>query len=431
MKMESGWVNRAKRSAAETFPPPFSSSASSISQWLNPTENWSARSWKADFPKSQSRWEKSKRQAAQCSWFVTDSEVSTQEKVRTTASDLPWIKTTVSGALSSPATWFSAALLTRGLQPGDHKPTEMRRVSSGDQAGGIESSGEFQCPQQRGALDVGSGHSGHLGLLLKPPESHPMSKGDPLKADLPQYCKECKFHEIPPDIKEVGVKHFWEKLQPNSLGSLKGGSSPVGDPAAQTLTLTLFDSVSFQPLTFKEPCFEESTKVTEEPKLIQKLQLDITHEKQDLFCMIDTESNFDSVLTSRRANYPGFNNPRDWAFSIGFLAESTHVKCPQGSDVSVSVVSMTVYRADRSDTENSPNQIHANSALRFQLSQENLKEKAVFKIRQTYEDRNGFRQAKAKAWPSDMHEATEEERAEDLQMTGPAHLEISDYAVDM
>ncbi|KAI4549829.1 hypothetical protein MG293_002159 [Ovis ammon polii] len=82
------------------------------------------------------------------SWFVTDSEVSTQEKVRTTASDLPWIKTTVSGALSSPATWFSAALLTRGLQPGDHKPTEMRRVSSGDQAGGIESSGEFQCPQQ-------------------------------------------------------------------------------------------------------------------------------------------------------------------------------------------------------------------------------------------------------------------------------------------
>ncbi|KAI4580354.1 hypothetical protein MJT46_001722, partial [Ovis ammon polii x Ovis aries] len=74
----------------------------------------------------------------------------------------------------------------------------------------------------RGALDVGSGHSGHLGLLLKPPESHPMSKGDPLKADLPQYCKECKFHEIPPDIKEVGVKHFWEKLQPNPLGSLKG-----------------------------------------------------------------------------------------------------------------------------------------------------------------------------------------------------------------
>ncbi|KAI4549831.1 hypothetical protein MG293_002161 [Ovis ammon polii] len=139
--------------------------------------------------------------------------------------------------------------------------------------------------------------------------------------------------------------------------------------------------------------------------------------------MIDTESNFDSVLTSRRANYPGFNNPRDWAFSIGFLAESTHVKCPQ--------VHLAVYRADRSDTENSPNQIHANSALRFQLSQENLKEKAVFKIRQTYEDRNGFRQAKAKAWPSDMHEATEEERAEDLQMTGPAHLEISDYAVDM
>lgn len=55
----------------------------------------------------------------------------------------------------------------------------------------------------------------------------------------------------------------------------------------------------------------------------------------------------------------------------------------------------------------------ANSVLkRFQLSQENLKEKAVFKIRQTYEDRNGFCQAKAKVWPSDMHEATEEERAE-------------------
>ena len=45
--------------------------------------------------------------------------------------------------------------------------------------------------------------------------------------------------------------------------------------------------------------------------------------------MIDTESNFDSMLTSRRANYPGFNNPRDWAFSNGFLEESTRVKCPQ------------------------------------------------------------------------------------------------------
>ena len=59
------------QSAAETFPPPFSSSASSICQWLNPTENWSARSWKADFPKSQSRWEKSKRQAAQCRWTTS------------------------------------------------------------------------------------------------------------------------------------------------------------------------------------------------------------------------------------------------------------------------------------------------------------------------------------------------------------------------
>ena len=39
-----------------------------------------------------------------------------------------------------------------------------------------------------------------------------VSLADPLKADLPQYCKECKFHEIPPDMKEVGVKHFWEKL---------------------------------------------------------------------------------------------------------------------------------------------------------------------------------------------------------------------------
>ena len=45
--------------------------------------------------------------------------------------------------------------------------------------------------------------------------------------------------------------------------------------------------------------------------------------------MIDTESNFDNLLTSRRANYLGFNNPRDWASGIGFLAESTRVKCPQ------------------------------------------------------------------------------------------------------
>ncbi|KAI4549830.1 hypothetical protein MG293_002160 [Ovis ammon polii] len=88
-----------------------------------------------------------------------------------------------------------------------------------------ESNGKENPVSIKGALDVGSGHSGHLGLLLKPPESHPMSKGDPLKADLPQYCKECKFHEIPPDIKEVGVKHFWEKLQPNPLGSLKGGKN--------------------------------------------------------------------------------------------------------------------------------------------------------------------------------------------------------------
>ena len=46
---------------------------------------------------------------------------------------------------------------------------------------------------------------------------------DPLKADLPQHCKECKFPEIPPGIKEVGVKHFSEKLQPKPLGNLKGG----------------------------------------------------------------------------------------------------------------------------------------------------------------------------------------------------------------
>ena len=38
------------------------------------------------------------------SWFVTDSEVSTQEKVRTTASGSLWIKTTVSGAPASSAT---------------------------------------------------------------------------------------------------------------------------------------------------------------------------------------------------------------------------------------------------------------------------------------------------------------------------------------
>ena len=38
------------------------------------------------------------------SWFVTDSEVSTQEKVRTTASSSLWIKTTVSGAPASSAT---------------------------------------------------------------------------------------------------------------------------------------------------------------------------------------------------------------------------------------------------------------------------------------------------------------------------------------
>lgn len=55
----------------------------------------------------------------------------------------------------------------------------------------------------------------------------------------------------------------------------------------------------------------------------------------------------------------------------------------------------------------------ANSILkRFQLSQETLKEKAVFKIRHTSEDRNAFCQAKAKAWASDMHVAAEEERGE-------------------
>lgn len=59
------------QSAAETFPPPSSWSASSISQWLNPTENWSARSWEADFPKSQSREEKNKRQVAQGRWTTS------------------------------------------------------------------------------------------------------------------------------------------------------------------------------------------------------------------------------------------------------------------------------------------------------------------------------------------------------------------------
>ena len=56
-----------------------------------------------------------------------------------------------------------------------------------------------------------------------------VSLADPLKADLPQYCKECKFHEIPPDIKEVGVKHFWEKLQPNPFGNLKGGERVLAE----------------------------------------------------------------------------------------------------------------------------------------------------------------------------------------------------------
>ena len=41
---------------------------------------------------------------------------------------------------------------------------------------------------------------------------------------------------------------FW---QPSFPPQVSLSSSPVGDPAAQTLTLTLFDSVSFQPLTFK------------------------------------------------------------------------------------------------------------------------------------------------------------------------------------
>lgn len=41
---------------------------------------------------------------------------------------------------------------------------------------------------------------------------------------------------------------FW---QPSFPPHVSPGSSPIGDPAAQTLMLTLFDSVSFQPLTFK------------------------------------------------------------------------------------------------------------------------------------------------------------------------------------
>lgn len=46
-------------------------------------------------------------------------------------------------------------------------------------------------------------------------------------------------------------KHCVAFCQPSFPPQVSPSSSPVGDLAAQTLTLTLFDSVSFQPLSFK------------------------------------------------------------------------------------------------------------------------------------------------------------------------------------
>ena len=62
--------------AAGSFSLPPSSSAASISQWLNPTESWLARSWEGDFPKSQpqrhrAEGRRAKRKAERWRWLTS------------------------------------------------------------------------------------------------------------------------------------------------------------------------------------------------------------------------------------------------------------------------------------------------------------------------------------------------------------------------